>query len=300
MTGSYFDIKRYSIHDGPGIRTTVFLKGCPLTCSWCHNPEGQRGGRELMIQPGNCIVCGACVDVCPAPEPAAPAVSEAPVPSACVRCGACADACDTGARRGAGSEISVAELMGRLERDRPFYEESGGGVTFSGGEPLLQGEFLLACLDACAERGLHSAVDTCGYADVELLLTAARRADLFLYDLKTMDPERHREHTGVELAPILANLRALDATGRAVWIRTPLIPGFNDARADLEAIGAFVASLPNARRLHLLPYHANGAGKAERLRRPENDFASETPDAVALAEAAGWLAPFGLNVHIGG
>jgi pyruvate formate lyase activating enzyme len=300
VTGNCVDINRYAIHDGPGIRTTVFLKGCPLTCSWCHNPEGQAAGREIMIQAGACIVCGACVEVCPAPEPAAMANAERPVPVSCLRCGECVDVCAPGARRMVGGDYSVTELMDALERDRPFYEESGGGVTFSGGEPLLQGEFLLACLEACRERGLRSAVDTCGFGDRELMLRAAALADLYLFDLKTLDAERHRRHTGVDLAPILDNLRALDAAGAEIWIRTPLIPGFNDDRESVSAVGEFVASLPRARRLHLLPYHVIGEGKGARLRRPGNGFRSAAPSSDALARAAAWLAPFGLDVHIGG
>ena len=246
MNGIIFNLQRFCIHDGPGIRTTVFLKGCPLECPWCHNPEGR------------------LADV---PE---------------------------------DREIDVDDLLQEVERDRPFYEETGGGVTFSGGEPLVQGDFLLECLDACRERGLRTAVDTCGFAPRELMQQVAARTDLVLFDLKLTDEARHRELTGAPLAPILANLRELDARGRRIWIRLPMVPGINDRPEDLEAVGILVASLESPRQIHLLPFHKLAAAKYHRLGRdwPPADLDKRVP--ADLQEAAARLRRHGLKVVIGG
>ena len=296
--GRLFDVRRYSIHDGPGIRTTAFLKGCPLRCDWCQNPESQSPDREAFVFPARCIGCGTCVPACPrgaiSPE------TRRQDPERCDCCGTCVEACPSGARQILGRDWSVEELLAELERDRVFYEESGGGITFSGGEPLAQPAFLRAALDACRERGLHTALDTCGYAPREQVEDLARRADLFLYDLKSMDSGRHREATGVPNDLILENLKRICGLGAAVWVRLPLIPGFNDGEDNLGATAAFVRSLPGRPPLSLLPYHAAAAAKYRRLgRRSPMEGRPALPPGEA-ERAAGRLKSLGLEVTVEG
>ena len=296
-TGICFDIQRFSIHDGPGIRTTVFLKGCPLSCLWCHNPESQARLSEVRIIETRCIHCGSCGAVCPQGLAGGPWL---PDPARCERCGACAEACPTGARQLVGRSYSVDEVLDAVERDRPFYDESGGGVTFSGGEPLLQARFLLACLDAARRRGLHTAVDTSGFASRRTVLAVAALTDLFLYDLKVLDPARHLQFTGVPVTPILRNVQALDRAGARIWLRVPLVPGYTDDHENLASLGAFAAGLRHTRRLHLLPYHRLGADKYGRLGRPDRLGDVQPPSPAALEAAATYLRSFGLDVRVGG
>ncbi len=299
-TGRCFDIQRWSLHDGPGIRTTVFLQGCPLVCPWCHNPESRSSGPEVRVIAGRCIRCGACLDACP--HPAETVAGEVPAvdPARCVRCGLCVAACPTGARVLTGETFTAGEVLATVERDRPFYEESGGGVTFSGGEPFLQPRFLLACLSLARRGGIHTAVDTSGFAPREVVLEAARWTDLFLFDLKLLDGPRHERLTGAPLAPILENLRALDAAGASIWLRTPLVPGLNDAPADLDALGAFAAALPRTRRIHLLPYHRLASAKHRGLGREDPLDGLEPPPPPAVEAAAARLRSHGLDVRLGG
>lgn len=296
IRGWCFDIQRYSVHDGPGIRTTVFLKGCPLRCTWCHNPESWSFGPVLRITAGRCIGCGCCVSACPL-ELAQPGI--VPDPTACTHCGRCTDACPTLARQVVGNRFGVADVFAVVERDHPFYVESGGGVTFSGGEPLAQPEFLLACLAEARRRGLHTAVDTSGFAPWAVLESVAPLTDLFLYDLKSMDPEGHLRATGAPLAPILGNLRALDEAGAEIWLRMPLIPGFNDDEASLHAVGTFVAGL-RTRRLHLLPYHQLGSEKHQRLGQTDPMADHRSLDPAIIDRAVTHLEGYGLDVHQGG
>jgi pyruvate formate lyase activating enzyme len=295
VTGVVFNVQRYSIHDGPGIRTTAFLKGCPLSCTWCHNPEGVFPEPELLILAQRCVGCGQCAKVCPSPPAVGPQGEVVTERRDCLRCGRCVLACTAGARRLVGEETSVEDLMVELERDRPFYDETGGGVTFSGGEPLAQGEFLLACLAACRERGLHTAVDTSGCAERGLVLDVAKLTDLFLYDLKIMDEERHAKLTGGALAPIVENLRALDASGAAIRIRLPVIPGVTDDRENLDALGRLVASLERTRAVDLLPFHRTASDKYARLDRTWR-HADLAPSPETVEEAAAILRGHGLDV----
>jgi pyruvate formate lyase activating enzyme len=293
LAGRVFDVQRYSLHDGPGIRTTVFLKGCPLECLWCHNPESQSFGPELLVTEARCLSCGTCATVC---EHGAPPAGSA----LCTACGACVEACPAGARQLAGREATVGEVMREVLRDRLFYDASGGGVTFSGGEPLAQPEFLAALLDACRSAGIHTAVDTCGFAPHERLLALVPRVDLFLFDVKLVDDARHRALTGVPSAPILANLRALAAAGATVWIRVPIVPGLTDAEADLAAAADLVATLPGAHRVSLLPYHRTGAAKARRLGRALPALDTLPPSRERLEELASLFRERGLVTNIGG
>jgi pyruvate formate lyase activating enzyme len=293
VTGRVFNVQRYSLHDGPGIRTTVFLKGCPARCLWCHNPESQSFAPEVLVVETRCLSCGTCATVCPhgAPPPGS---------GLCTACGACVEACPAGARQLAGREMTVGAVMDDVLRDRVFYEESGGGVTFSGGEPLAQPEFLTALLTACRAAGLHTAVDTCGFSARERLLTLAPLVDLFLFDVKLVDDKRHRDLTGLPAAPILGNLSALAAIHANIWIRIPVVPGHTDDEEDLVATASLVAELPGVRRISLLPYPRTGVPKARRLGRDDSLAALHSPPAERLEALAALFRERGLAVQIGG
>lgn len=298
--GMLFNLQRCSLHDGPGIRTTVFFKGCPMFCTWCHNPEGIGDAAELMLYENRCLSCGACSEVCPVREDGASPVGLPWNSAACLRCGACAKVCPAEARELAGREYGIHELMDLVERDKVFFEASGGGITFSGGEPLNQPDFLRACLRACRKRGLHTAVDTCGLAPGHVILEVADLADLVLYDLKHMDSATHRRHTGVGNRRILDNLRILSEAGTDLWVRVPLIPEVNDGEADLDALGAFLASLERGHPVFLLPYHPTGAGKAARFGSRVGSLPFAVPATERLESARHRLRNFGLDVSIGG
>ncbi len=297
--GVVFDIKRFAVHDGPGIRTTVFLKGCPLSCLWCHNPESQRRQPEWMVYANRCLRCGACLDVCPQGAITLDETGLRTDEAACLLCGDCVEACYADARQLVGWEMSVGQVLAEIEKDVAFYDEAGGGVTFSGGEPLAQPDFLLALLQACRAREIHTVVDTCGYAPWAVLDRVRPFVNLFLYDLKVMDEDRHRRLTGVSNAPILANARALAERGHHLRLRLPVIPGLNDDEDNLRRLGRFAAALPHLEGVDLLPYHAIAADKYGRLHRPY-DLDIQPPDEDRLAEIQQVLTAFHLPVRIGG
>ncbi|MCL4394349.1 MAG: glycyl-radical enzyme activating protein [Chloroflexi bacterium] len=299
-SGIVFDIQRFSIHDGPGIRTTVFLKGCPLSCWWCHNPESQSTRPELMFREHRCIRCGSCLTTCP--EDAISKDGDAVLTdlTKCTVCGDCVQVCQTEAREIVGREMTVEQVMQEIEKDVAFYDESRGGVTFSGGEPLMQAPFLVALLRACREREIRSAVDTSGLASWKTLERVADLADLFLYDLKLIDETRHRNFTGVSNELILSNLRALARNGRSVAVRMPLIPGINDDEHNLEQLARFVLSLDHPPQVSLLPYHKAGADKYARLHKPYALGDTEPPTEERATELADRLQGYGLTVRIGG
>jgi pyruvate formate lyase activating enzyme len=299
-SGLVFNIQKYSVHDGPGIRTTVFLKGCPLHCPWCHNPEGIAYRPEIVVLESRCIGCGQCRLAC---RHGAVSPGEGALPSRidlCELCGACVEACPTEGRQIVGQERSVGEVLETVLQDRVFYEESGGGVTFSGGEPLSQPEFLMELLVSCRERGLHTAVDTCGLARVDHLLAIAPLTDLFLYDLKFIDDAKHAHYTGVSNAVILSNLQALGGAHAQIWLRIPVIPGINDSQADLEAAARFAASIPTVRQVNLLPFHRNGLPKARRLGRDDTLAEVQPPSSEGMERARAPFASLGLAVQTGG
>ena len=299
-TGIVFDIRKYSIHDGPGIRTTVFFKGCPLSCWWCHNPESQSTAVEMMFRENRCIACQACLAACE--QGAITWNGNGPVTDSekCRRCGACAAICYAEARQQVGRELTVEQVMAEIERDIAFYDESGGGVTMSGGEPLLQRDFLSALLQACREKEIHTALDTSGFAAWETIERIRGYVDLFLYDLKLIDDARHRQFTGVSNALILKNLQALSQRRHAIRLRVPVIPGINADDEAVRQIGAFAAALPHLNGVDLLPYHAIGLDKYTRINRVYKLSETRSPSDERLAEIAHILNSFGLMVKIGG
>ena len=298
--GLIFDIKKYSIHDGPGIRTTIFFKGCPLSCWWCHNPESQSPAMEIILHENRCIRCGACLDACP--HGAIAWIDGEPITNRaqCEQCGTCTVSCYAEARERVGREMTVAQVMAEIEHDVAFYDESRGGVTFSGGEPLLQRDFLLALLQACKAQEIHTAVDTSGFAAWETFERIRPLTDLFLYDVKLIDDAKHREFTGVPNGPILRNLQKLSAHGHNIVVRVPIIPGINDDDATIQQIGMFVGSLPHLSGVDILPYHHIAVDKYLRLGKPYRLFETRRPTDERLAEIAQLLNQFELSVTIGG
>jgi pyruvate formate lyase activating enzyme len=282
LTGKIYDIQGFSVHDGPGIRTTVFLKGCPLRCPWCHSPESQEFPTELNWMEIRCEgveKCGRCIFACPEKiitmgekKISLKDESEYTVVkidrTKCTSCFKCADACPHNALYRCGTDYTVEEVIDRVKRDMPFYKRSGGGVTVSGGECLWQPQFTLELLRACKALGIHTAVDTTGYCKWEIMEQVLPYSDLFLYDLKQMDPELHKRVIGVDNAPILDNARKLAEAGAKLQIRIPTIPMFNNSRASYQAFGEFILELGDAvETVQLLPYHNLGAVKWERLGR---------------------------------
>jgi pyruvate formate lyase activating enzyme len=298
--GIIFDIKKYAIHDGPGIRTTVFFKGCPLSCWWCHNPEGLAMSAQIIYHKDRCIGCGECINVCPESAIVLSPSGVITDQSKCIHCGTCAETCPAEARELIGKVVTVDDVVGEIRKDILFYDESGGGVTFSGGEPLMQPDFLLGLLDACGKLGIHRTVDTSGHADAALLLEVAEMTELFLYDLKHMDPEKHKEYTGVPNEQILSNFDLLARHGVKINIRIPIIPGINSDDENIDRIGTFISTLPGVHDINILPYHSAAEGKYSKLGvqyRLEKILPSSNAEMEAVAKR---LEKFGSHVKIGG
>jgi pyruvate formate lyase activating enzyme len=288
QTGLVFNVQRFSVHDGPGVRTTVFMKGCPLCCAWCHNPESQSPAPEFVRLRHLCMTCGRCTE------------SELDNPVVSDRDEDDVEACPTGALQGVGERVAPADLVTTLLRDRIFFDESGGGVTISGGEPLVQAAFVTEVLRRLRAEGVHTALDTCGFGRWPDLRDAAAHASLVLYDLKLMDPARHKSATGVSNDIILDNLRALAGVHPAIWIRIPVIPGVNDDDGNIEAAADFVRSVPGLRQVDLLPYHPTGEAKFARLGLEYALHGTTPPDQGRLGALAARFRARGLVTTIGG
>lgn len=299
-TGTIFDIKKFSIHDGPGIRTTVFLKGCPLSCWWCHNPESQSPHPEIQYFENRCILCGDCANACE--NDAIHFEGEARVweQENCQLCGDCAEACATEAVQLIGYTTSVAEVMAEVEKDTLYYDQSGGGVTFSGGEPLQQVNFLTALLEKCKEHEIHTAVDTSGFAAWRHFEQTLPFTDLFLYDLKLMNEEKHRLYTGVSNRLILENLQNLTEAGANIRVRIPLIPSINDDEMNLEATIAFLTSLERIQKVDLLPYHSIATDKYHRMAHEYALGGIAPPSDEQMAMLVVRFEQAGFQVRIGG
>lgn len=265
-TGRLFNIQRFSIEDGPGIRTTVFMKGCPLRCEWCHNPEGLVIEKQVMWFDARCIGARDCIEACDRGALSLTTSGMVIDRRACDGCGECAGACPAGALEVVGRDCSVHEALDEVMRDEAFYRNSGGGVTVSGGEPTMQPGFVEELLSACRGAGLHTALDTCGYSSRDALSRLLAHADMVLLDLKLMDPGRHRELTGVDLETVLESARTIARERKPVWVRTPIIPGRTDDSENIRRLGEFIASeLPSAERWDLLAFNNTCGSKYERL-----------------------------------
>lgn len=321
-TGTIFNIQKFSVHDGPGIRTTVFFKGCPLRCQWCHNPEGQHVGKELVILQSRCFGCGMCVAVCPEGAIASSSgmlratetteagktatTTEASEPprivtdrEKCTICGKCADVCPVAAREIAGKEATSDWVMEQILKDRMFYEQSGGGATFSGGEPLMQPEFLRELLIRCKDEDINTAVDTSGCAPWEEFEQVAPLTDIFLYDVKMVDPEKHAKYTGASNKTILDNLVRLSRIHDSIIARIPIVPGVNDDDKNIRDTGKFLTGL-NIRQVNILPYHNMGSDKYTRLGMAYSMEDTPQPENGAMLGIKEQLEKFGLTVKIGG
>lgn len=276
MYGMITDIQRFSLNDGPGIRTTVFLKGCNLHCAWCHNPETIRKKNELMVYPANCIGCGHCVPVCPSGARSIAAGVLEFDRSRCTACGACAAVCFPGALKMAGRSVSVAEVMGEILQDRAYYADSGGGVTLSGGELFCQAEFTDALIDACREEKIPVAVETNLNWQFESARPILEKLDLIMFDVKIFDSVEHKRWTGVENAELLDNARRLDTLDRPLIARTPLISGATDSAENIRAIAGFLRNFRNLRCYELLNFNPLGDSKYRALEE-KNPFVSARP-----------------------
>jgi len=299
--GIVFEIERFAIEDGPGIRTLVFLKGCPLSCIWCSNPESQDPDPEIGYFKNNCIGCGKCADVCP--QKAIACVKDEGLlidRDKCDRCGLCTEVCVANSKVLIGKPMTAEEIIAEVKKDSIFYQHSSGGITVSGGEPTFQGDFLVELLAKCHDQGLNTAIETCGHTSWENLEKIARHTDLIFYDLKHMDPEAHKRLTGVSNELILKNLENLVQLDNEVIVRLPLIPGYNDSQDNIEKTMDFVKGLGSTPKLEILPYHRLGQSKYERLNK-EYELKELLPtDRKELA----WLVELGnqkgIQVQIGG
>lgn len=276
-SGIVFNIQKFSIHDGPGIRTNVFLKGCPLRCLWCHNPEGLESYAEVEFEGNKCIGCGACAICENHCHQFSPEMGHIYDRTACTRCGKCIEACPAVALKMAGTQQTVEEVMTKVMADKPFYDKSGGGMTLSGGEPLYQPDFARALLRSAKEKGLHTAVETSGFASESVFLSILPYTDLLLLDYKVTGEAEHKKYTGVPQAPILANLERANAAGVAIVLRCPMIPGVNMHDVHYRAIAEIANTHKHIEHVDLEPYHTLGTGKLSRLGKADG-FVTDMPE----------------------
>ena len=300
MEGTVFNIMRYSIHDGPGIRTTVFFKGCPLKCEWCHNPESHKSAKQVVRYPNKCIGCGSCVKVCPT---GALYIKDNNIMfdiNKCNSCEECLNVCYSGAMEMVGKKMTIDEVIKEVEKDYSFYDESGGGVTFSGGEPLMQHNFLKGLLVKCKEKGIHTAVDTCGYTKKEILTDLSNFIDLFLYDIKIMDDKKHKKYTGVSNKIILGNLKELIRLKKRIFVRLPIIPEINDDDKNIGEIADLLSELRGIEQINILPYHNIAMEKYKRLEEEYLLREINVPSEERISEIKNIFESLGFKVKIGG
>jgi pyruvate formate lyase activating enzyme len=297
--GIVFDIKKYATDDGPGIRTTIFFKGCPLRCSWCHNPEGQVSTPQLMYRERRCIQCGECEKACMKQVIMHSTERMLIYRDRCNLCGECTQKCPTDSLRIIGKEMDLSEVVKEIEKDRLFYDQSKGGVTISGGEPLMQLDFLREVLRECKAKNIHIAVDTCGYAPREALDKIIDKVDIFLYDIKMIDDRKHLRYTGASNKSILENFERLGENGSSILVRFPVIPGVNDDEENIKNTAQLML-LHGKKDIHLLPYHRAGIEKYKSLGMIYRLKRIQPPSDEKLMSIKEQLENFGLKVTIGG
>lgn len=296
-----FDVQKFAVHDGPGIRTLVFFKGCPLRCAWCSNPESHEPGEQMVYFDNRCLGCLSCVERCPQAAVNASAAGRPVTDHArCTDCGECREVCFADARTLLGRSVTLPELMDEIRQDAAFYRRSGGGVTLGGGEVMLWAGFAEQLLGLCRAEGIHTAVETCGHGPWSELARLVPGTDLFYYDLKVIDPAEHERLTGVDNATILGNLERLAATGARIIVRIPVVPSFTDSAENVRGIASFVAAGPLAERIELLPYHRLGLDKYRRLGRDYALEDLEPPSAEVMRALADVVERAGVPCQIGG
>lgn len=298
ITGNVFNIQGYCIHDGPGIRTNIFLKGCPLKCLWCQNPESQVMKPEVIYYADRCVTCGKCMAACSKGAIAANGQKMVTDKSICDCCGDCVQVCKAEARSVIGEKISVSQIYEKIVKDKIFYDSSGGGITITGGEPLAQPAFSAAILQECKKNGIHTAIETCGCARWEDIEKVMQYTDLVLYDIKQMDSDEHKRCTGKSNERILQNLtRISKELQKPVIVRIPIVPGYNDSEENMHETGQFVKNgVPTCMEVNLLPYHSMGEAKREQMGKEPNDFKSRTPSEEELVKLKDIIASYGLKV----
>ena len=291
--GTVFNIQHFSVHDGPGVRSTVFFKGCGLKCFWCHNPESFLPVPEIRFEAGRCIGCGDCREVCFSGVP-----EKIRFTDDCILCGKCAETCFAEAIKIEGRKMTAEEVFEDVLRDRGAYSVSGGGVTLSGGEPLLQWRFAAEIMSRCKDAGIHTAIETSCFASREALEALMPLTDLFMCDVKAYDPELHRAGTGQPNGSILSNIEYISRSGKALIIRTPVVPGFNDSEKEISDIARFISGLPREHTFELLPFHGLSAAKYASLGKVYGAEGLNTPSNEKMEQLAKAAEVFGINCRI--
>lgn len=300
IISTIFAIKRYALHDGPNIRTTIFFKGCPLSCHWCHNPEGIDFKIKIITLTDKCVGCNECIDNCRGKALQRTSSGINRDNRACIFCQSCTETCPALAHELSGWTTTTTDLMTEISKDLPFYDQSGGGVTFSGGEPLCQPVALLDLLQKCGDLGIHRIVDTSGFAPTDTFMRIAEHTDLFLYDLKLMDNKLHEYYTGVTNDLILHNLTILSKRSRPIRVRIPCIPGINDDEQNIRAIGSFIAKCTGVQGIDVLPYHPSACAKYKKMGMEYKGKNFSSPSQERIASTVQLLRQYISDVQIGG